>query len=267
MKRLIFLFIIAGTFIVNKGEAQQNPMFTQYMFNPYLINPAIAGTFNYYQIRSAHRFQWVGAPGSYPVTNSISVYGPLENQPMGLGGSIYHDMFGPNAVLGTKFSYAYYYPITPQYKISGGLSLGILQYSQDGNQVSLEDPEPGFQEIRSKIRPDASVGIYFFSSNLNVGISADQIFRPIVNWEATDSSETVAGRLISHFYFMAGYKYFLNRDWSIEPTLVLKKSKPAPTQLDFSVKGIYQNMVWAGISGRTGESIFILIRLYPRQQN
>lgn len=257
MKRLILIIILIGTLGLGKNFAQQTPMYSQFMFNPYLLNPAIAGTFYYYQIRSAHRFQYVGFDG-YPVTNAISVYGPMENQPMGLGGVLYHDMIGPTSMLGTKFTYAYNYPITPQYKISAGISLGILQYSLDGTEVKLVVDEQQYNGVLSKVKPDASVGLYFYSSNLNVGISADQIFRPPLNWEENDTA-TVVGRLISHFYIMAGYKYFINRDWAVEPSLVIKKSKPAPTQLDFNVKGIYQNMLWGGVSVRTSEGMSFML--------
>ncbi|NBC84258.1 MAG: type IX secretion system membrane protein PorP/SprF [Bacteroidetes bacterium] len=260
MKKPIIILVLFLLLIpVANTKAQQLPKFTQFMFNPYLLNPAIAGTFNYYQIRSGHRFQWSGFDG-YPVTNVISVYGPLEKQPMGLGGVIYHDVVGVTSQLGARFSYAYNYPINPQYKISGGLSLGMLQYSLDATELEFFEPEQQQQKVLSQMRPDASVGVYLYSANFNFGISADQIFRPKLEFEITDSTSGDAfTRLVTHFYIMSGYKYFINRDWAIEPSLIVKKVQPAPFQLDFNVRGIYQNMVWAGVSGRTSEGIAFLL--------
>lgn len=252
---------MAACFVL-PGKAQQNPMYTQYMFNPYLINPAVSSTYNYYQIRSGHRFQYVGFSGGYPVTNVISVYGPLEKQPMGLGGVIYHDIIGnASAVLGSKFSYSYYYTLTPQYKIAGGISFGFLQYKIDGTEVVYKDDEPLQNQIYSKVRPDANIGFYLWSPIMHIGFSADQILRPKLPFELENDtlSTDVFGRLLTHFYLSGGYKYYINRDYAVDGTLVLKKNGPAPSQLDINVRGIYQKMVWLGFSARTKEGLAVLV--------
>lgn len=259
MRKPIIILVLFLLLLPFTGKAQQRPMYTQFMFNPYLMNPAIAGTFNYYQIRSGHRFQWQGFDGA-PVTNVISVYGPMENQPMGLGGVIFHDVVGVTSQLGARLSYAYNYPINAQYKISGGLSLGMLQYSLDASTLEFFEAEQQQQKVHSQIRPDASFGLYLYSSNFNFGIAADQIFRPKLDFEINDTTSAEAfTRLVTHFYVMSGYKYFINRDWAIEPSIIFKKVKPSPIQVDLNIRGIYQNMIWAGISGRTSEGISFLL--------
>ena len=95
MKKALIITLILIP-ICSKLWGQQDPMYTQFMLNPYVINPAIAGTNNYYQIRSNHRFQWIGLSDA-PITNTLSFYGPLEKQPMGIGGYIFSDVIGPTS--------------------------------------------------------------------------------------------------------------------------------------------------------------------------
>src|SRR5665811_2406556 len=77
--------------------AQQDPLSTMFMTNPFALNPALAGTNNYFQVLSSNRFQWVGFTDA-PITNSLSLYGPLEKYPMGWGASINYDVAGPVSI-------------------------------------------------------------------------------------------------------------------------------------------------------------------------
>jgi type IX secretion system PorP/SprF family membrane protein len=109
MKRivsLICLSVVAGFSLL----AQQDPLSTMFMTNPFVLNPAIAGTNKYFQVTSSNRFQWVGLSDA-PITNSISVYGPMVKYPMGWGGTIYYDVCGPVSTGTIHGSYAYQYNI------------------------------------------------------------------------------------------------------------------------------------------------------------
>ncbi len=255
MRRALIITLILMP-ICSKLLGQQDPLYTQYMLNPYVINPAIAGTNNYYQIRSNHRFQWTGLQDA-PITNTLSMYGPLEKQPMGIGGYIFSDVVGNTSLTGVNGTYAYNYPLTDEVKISMGLTVGLLQYKIDGTTLNYqEENDPLEMGIESKFIPDAKFGIYVYSSMFHVGFSASQLINNKLNFgiEATGLS-----RLKSHFYLTGGYKYFINRDWAVEPTLILKTVLPTPPQLDFNTRIIYQNMVWLGLAFRTADAISVNI--------
>jgi type IX secretion system PorP/SprF family membrane protein len=226
------------------------------MFNPYVINPALAGTHNYYQIRSNHRFQWTGIKDA-PITNTLSIYGPLEKQPMGIGGYIFSDVIGPESKTGIYGTYSYNYPIDDRIKVSMGLTAGFLQYKIDGTKISFNETEPTYSGgIESKFIPDANVGVYLYSSMFHVGFAAHQLFNNKLNLGA---DPTGLSKLKSHFYLTGGYKYYINRDWAVEPTLILKAVMPTPPQLDFASRIIYQNMTWLGVSFRTSDAVSVLL--------
>ncbi len=252
-------------------KAQQIPHFTHYMFNTYTSNPAVAGTFNFYQIRYNNRFQWVGMTDA-PQTYLVSAYGPHSSKDMGFGGYLYSDITGPTSRLGANFSYAYNMPIDDMYRISGGISLGFMQYKVDGSRLDLGDFENTWSDdaavlsaLEPSFTPDASVGFYLYSTQLFVGLSAHQLFGQKVSL-VPDNEQTKAygiNRLRQHFMLTGGYKIFLNRDYAIEPSAMIKYMVKSPLQFEVNGKITYSpprgQEVWAGLSVRWQDAVALLI--------
>lgn len=254
MKKLAPVFILI---VLSIGiRAQQRPLSTLFMTNPFAINPALAGTHNYFQVVSNNRFQWVGFEDA-PITNTLSIFGPTVNYPMGWGGTISYDVAGAVSIGSAHGSYAYYYPINEDLKVSMGLNLGIMQYRIDLSKVSLRQPgDPIYHSTQeTRYLPDASVGVYFYTSTYNIGFIATNLLN---NKIKIGEEPTGLSRLKSHFYLTGGYKYFINREWSLEPTFILKKVTPAPYQLDVNLRGWYRNLAWFGVSFRTSEALSLL---------
>ena len=259
MKRvLLIVFISIGWLNI---FSQQSPMFTQYYFNPFVINPAIAGTNNYYQIRTNNRFQWVGF-GDGPITNCLSVYGPHGSKKfdMGYGANIMSDITGPTSRLAVNGSYAYNFAISNDIRLSLGANFGILQYKIDGTQLTLPDtktPDPTLNTsvVYSTIVPDASIGGYLYSTNFNVGFAANQLFNNKIKFEEKDA----LNRLKTHFYLTGFYKYYVNRDFQLEPGVIIKAVRPAPIQVDLTIRVIYQNMVSGGIAFRSKDAFSVMV--------
>ncbi|NJO68892.1 MAG: type IX secretion system membrane protein PorP/SprF [Bacteroidetes bacterium] len=261
------------------GWSQTDPLYSQFMTNPYLINPALTGTYNYYQIIMNNRLQWVGLPDA-PITNTISMYGPMVKHPMGLGGFFMQDKFGPQSKLSFNGTYAYNYALAEDLKISMGLMLGLYQYKLDGTELNIEnEDDPYFVEgqIYANYKPDASVGLYLYSSTYHAGFSVTNLFGNKLDYaDNTTEEDTIPRSAISrmkqHFYIHGGYKYFINREFAIEPTLVFRKVGAVATQLDFNVRAWYGKRSWegiklaGGISYRTSDAINILIGInYQRK--
>lgn len=259
MKKLILLLIfIIG--ILRTGAAQ-DPLYTQFMTNPFLINPAICGTYTYYQIIANSRLQWTGISDA-PVTNVLSMYGPMVNQPMGLGGYVMHDSYGLVSNTKLSFSYAYHYAITEDLKISMGANLGFFQYKIDGTGTTqYEDPAYGGQEFTS-FGPDATLGVYVYSSTYNGGLSLTNLFG---NKLRIGDTITGLSRLKRNFYLHGGYRYNVNREFAIEPNIILRKVGAIPLQMDIDVRAWYgkrewnNTKLWGGLTFRTGDAVSILL--------
>jgi type IX secretion system PorP/SprF family membrane protein len=200
MKR-IFYIILLITF-ANIGYGQQSPHFTQYMLNDFVINPAVAGTKDYYQIRSNHRFQWVGLTDP-PLTNTLSIYGPHGKLPMGFGGTLYTDVTGPTSRTGITGSYAYNIEITRDIRISGGISLGLMQYKLDGAQLTTKDvSDLAIQPVvYSSYVPDASIGFYAYAEEWYAGISVSQLLNNKLKFFEGNNEEGLNRLKITFLYY------------------------------------------------------------------
>ena len=261
MKTLKYILIVIPLWIFALSlNAQQAPYYTQYMFNDYLVNPAVAGTYNYFQVRANTRVQWIGITDA-PTTMSIAGYGPLEGKDMGYGGYIYNDVTGPESRLFFGGSYAYNIAINDAMRISGGLTIGYMQYKLDGTKMYFDDeiPDPVLsQSIEKKSMIDGSVGFYLYATSFYVGLSAHQLFGNKYN--TYDEIDTLTGisRLTQHVYLSGGYNVILNREFSVLPSALIKYTSPGQIQVDINAKVTYLRMVWLGLSYRTSDAIAVL---------
>jgi type IX secretion system PorP/SprF family membrane protein len=257
MKRKL-LFLLTGVLMMTafKANAQQDYQLTLYMLNPFIYNPAIASTPNFWQIRSNHRFQWVGMTDP-PVTNAISAFGPHKKKDMGYGGNLLYDVSGPTSRMQLNGVYSYNIALTGGIRMSMGLAAGVMQYKVDGTKISLPDDDPILQKtIYSKIAPDASVGIYIYNSEFYGGLSVKQLLNNTIKLGDNDKG---INKLKSHFYLVGGYKYAIDRDWAIEPSVMLKKVVPAPYQVELSCKVIYDKVFWGGLSFRSSDAVAVVL--------
>lgn len=261
MKKLILIIaaILISVVFVN---AQQLPQYSQYMFNDYAINPAIGGTHDYYQVVTDYRYQWAGINDS-PKTYMISMYGPHKSEPMGWGGYIFNDKAGPTIRTGAYGSYSYNIQIMADLRLSAGIFLGLVQYKFDLSGMKFaEESDPVLLnngDNYSKLVPDASFGVYAYSSQYYGGISMNQLLSNKITMTDTIKVDKSISKLKNHIYLHGGYKYNINRDFDIEPTALIKIMFGVPPQLDISCRAIWQKMAWAGLSWRTGDAISLLL--------
>ena len=164
-KYLLFLIAVFG---LNEAIAQQNPLYSQYLFNDYAVNPAIGGTVNFYDVRSNHRYQWSGIVDA-PRTYTLTVHGPMKNRKMGIGGFLFTDHVGPTRRTGLQFSYSYMLNITKDVKLSFGVSAGLLQWTVDASKIRLRDEGDAVisNGLHSSLVPDAKFGLFLYKPNSN----------------------------------------------------------------------------------------------------
>lgn len=247
------------------SKSQQIPHYTQFMFNPYLYNPAVAGTLNHYQIRANNRNQWVGIEDA-PFTVSASVYGPFSKRDMGWGAYITNDVTGPTSRTNIMGTYAYNMQITSSgIRVSGGLSFGFMMYRLDGTKLKLgEEFDPRFDPAiisatKTLVTPDASVGFYLYSSSFNVGLSAHQLFGQRLKFYPNPIEDN---RLKQHIMLSGGYWVNLNRNMEVEASGILKYMFGSPMQIELNGKYTYLQKdynIWGGLSLRWKDAVSILL--------
>lgn len=262
MRKLTIISIILVSCVL-KTSSQMDPLYTQFMTNPFLINPALAGTYPYYQIISNSRLQWAGMTDA-PITNVISMFGPTVSQPMGLGGYIMHDVYGMTSKTTLSATYAYNYAIAEDLKISMGLALGLFQFKIEGGGAT-EYPDPVYAGgTYTQFGPDATLGFYLYSSIYHVGLSMTNLLGNKINI-GQDTTVTGLSRFKQHIYLHGGYKYTINRELAVEPTAIFRKVGATPLQLDFNVRVWYgkrqweNTKLWGGVSFRSQDAVTVMI--------
>jgi len=260
--RKIYLIIIVLIFATtSKLSAQQLPLYSQYMFNHMLINPAVTGSTEGIDLKLLARQQWVGIDKG-PSTQLISGHTSLVNGTMGVGGIIFADRFGPETKIGLQGNYSYIIPVFGESaKLAFGLSLQVFQYQMnyaDLTYLDLDDPELNFNKENAWL-PESDFGIYLYSENYFAGISGNQLLELPVKIGTSYLDRNNTSTLSRHYHLLGGYMFKLNADFSIEPSVLLKTTFKSPFQADVNVRGVYRNDYWLGFSYRTDGDIIALI--------
>ena len=258
MKKNRIVFIMLLGFI--KLSAQQLPHYSNYMLNSYVMNPAVAGSNEYFEGMSNNRYQWVGITDA-PRTYILSVNGPTKFANVGVGGTVYSDIVGPTRRTGFSLSYAYHLKLTSNIKLSMGLSAGLLQFMVDGSKITLSDPNDVALSngLQSVLIPDFGAGVYAYptSKKWYAGISIPQVMQNRIKF--FDYATSKSNKLATHFYGIGGYKFDINEDFKIEPSICLKYAKPTPLQFDLGVRVFYKEKVWLGAAFRVKDAVSVMV--------
>jgi type IX secretion system PorP/SprF family membrane protein len=259
----ISIFIIAICF-GGMLKAQQLPQITQYMINNYAVNPAVAGMYDYYQVKTTIRDQWVGITDA-PRTTILSIYG-RKSRNVGLGGLVFNDEIGPTSRMGGSASYTYSFSMTRAIKMSFALSGGFTQFKICKECLEVEDQNDPLMLGGDVVRtlPDATFGFNVYADNWYFGAAVPQLLSIKLNLMDDDfariyDTTSQNGKLMQHIYVLGAYKYDFNPSWSIEPSLLLKTVGAAPLQADFGIKTTYNDKLWFGMDYRNNGEMAALL--------
>lgn len=220
--------------------AQQTEHYTQYEYNQFAFNPAVAGTKSCIDIRTGYRFQWVGITGA-PETGFINAHAPLyfsKNKRMsfgpkhGIGGQIKRDVFGPFSFLQAEVAYAIHIPINRNWKLSFGTSFGLKQAVFDVTELTTEVYDPSIPNSSPSflVFPDGKAGLWLADKRTYVGLSIHNLYGGNMKNVGTDNT------FQRHFYFTAGRSFRLRSSWVIIPSIFFLKTKNTP--LDFHLSAV-----------------------------
>ena len=241
--------------------AQQLPQFTSYQLSPFLYNPAFAGVNGTTQLNAVIRNQWSGVREA-PQTDVISGYGLLRNEKMGLGATAFKDVAGADSRRGITLSYAYHLRVKNDISLSLGLSAGFLQYRLDHTIINpYDDGDPVFNSpVLSSVVPTATFGAYLYADNFYASVALPQLLSSTFTLkdEYNDNS-LIEGGLTNHIFVGGGYIKDINDAFTIEPSLLLMLSSPAPASVELMTKLTYKDLLWTALSYRFNDAACMYI--------
>ena len=253
MSQLVLLLLLLFTCSVSWG--QQDPQFTQYMYNTMSVNPAFAGSNGHLTALLMHRSQWVGINGA-PNTQVLAVDTPLENK-LGVGGILAHDALGPSSEFFVDGNVSYTIQLdSTNRKLSFGLKLGGRVFNVDFNKGLTEDADVAFQNnIKGKFFPTIGAGIYYNSGNSYFGFAIPNFFSQ-KHYDGQEQ-EIAAERL--HYYVIGGKIMDVTPDVKLKPAFFVKWVPGAPMIADISVNALLKETFTFGLAYRWDDSFSTLL--------
>ena len=233
----LLLLLLVGLPMV--AFTQQQPHYTMYMANNFVLNPTVAGMEEYTVVKLSARSQWTGltdAPKTlYATLNTPWLKPSGQKSNLGVGGKVFVDQTGPILFSSAELNAAYHLPINATYRLSLGLGIGVDDRRVDFAKVQLEDPNDpiyGTDDFR-QVAPTASAGLWLYTYDLYVGVSALNL---LGNGFRKPVPRTLTMPMERHYFATAGYRFHFG-DFYLTPSVMLKYAKPAPITYDVNLKG------------------------------
>lgn len=289
MKQQVLLIVCLLTYLL--VDAQQKPHYTQYIQNQYILNPALTGIENYTDVKLSHRHQWVGFDGA-PVTTYATVHTPIGKKDYrtsatsyrvpgqnprgksyweeytaaephhGVGLQVMNDRTGPLNQFSAYLTYAYHLGLTSRTSLAAGFGAGVTNLSLNTSKLDFVfttiDPAVHNGGYLNQIKPDFNAGIYLYSADFFVGLSAQQIIPQKIAF-SDNTVSTVDGKLVPHLFLTAGYRMLAGEDFNFIPSIMVKYVSPLPVQVDLNAKLQYMDIAWLGASYRTEDGFAAML--------
>lgn len=247
--------------------AQQDPQFSQNMWNRLAVNPGYAGSNGSMCATLLGRQQWGGfltdAAGNstnsgIPKTVLLSIDAPVNSLHGGLGSTIISDQIGFEKNLMAKLDYSYRLPLGPG-MLGIGVEAGIISKSISGNWITPEgvsSDDKAIPQNTSDISPDFATGLYYHTPDMYVGVSSTHLSSPELKEAQIE--------FVRNYYLTAGYNKMVGQNVELRPS-VFVKSESTTLQYDLNLNVMFKNMFWVGATYRE-EKINSIVAMAGFQQ-
>jgi type IX secretion system PorP/SprF family membrane protein len=236
------------------------PVYSQYLQNGLVINPAYSGSRGALSAMMSYRMQWMGTKGS-PTIQSISLHTPMKNDEVALGVLAQFMQFGFTKSTSIYASYAYHIRVGNG-KVSFGLKGGADMSNTNYTGILLTNMGDPVFAVNDKpyVLPNAGAGIYFFSNRLFGGIAVPQF----LSYRKTGTGSVQAYHSFNDYdiVFTAGGLITLSQSFKFKPSVLIDYSLQTTknlTQLDINGNFILGDLIWIGGSWRTSEEVAVAI--------
>ena len=257
MKKILFTISLAFLF-VSKAEAQQDPHYTQYMYNMNIMNPAYAGSKENLAVGLLYRMQWVDIEGA-PKTGTLSIHSPVGKN-VGLGLSAVTDRIGPIEETNAYADFSYTLNLGGEHRLAFGIKAGATFHkvglnSEIGAPGFVPDPnDPAFSQDINNTYLNVGAGLFYYTQKYYLAVSVPNVLKA-THLDITHSGQQYKfGSETQHYFVTGGYVFDLNQNIKFKPSFMLKSSFEAPTSLDVSANFLFWNKFEIGATYRLEDS-------------
>ncbi len=257
MKRITNIVSVFISLLSVYTYAQQNPHYTQYMYNMVIINPAYAGARADLTIGGLSRTQWVGIEGA-PTTKTFSLNARVVDG-LGLGLSVVNDKLG--LMENTDFNLDLSYTLVMGYhqRLALGIKGGFSNFTN--NLADGITPDNDIYATTNGTYPNVGIGAYYYNDNLFGGISVPQLFK--TPKFRLDETYTAGATEFTNIFATFGMRFKLNDDLHFKPSTMVKYTKDVPLSVDLNSNFLYKEFIELGVSYRYDDSVSAMIAILP----
>lgn len=261
MKKQFIIVAILGLFALNT-QAQQDPHYTQYMYNMNVMNPAYAGSKDALAVGLLYRQQWVNVDGA-PKTATLSVHSPVGKN-VGLGLSVVSDKIGPVEENNIYGDFSYTLKLGGAHRLALGLKSGITfqtvgLYSDIGNGYVQQPGDRAFQENSSNSYFNLGTGFFYYNPKFYLAASIPNMLEATYLDLHEDGKQYEFGSEAQHFFVTGGYVFDLSANTKFKPSFMAKTAFGAPLSLDLSANALFYNKFEMGATYRLDDSFGAMV--------
>lgn len=254
MKKIFFTLILALVAFFD-AQAQQDPHYTQYMYNMNVINPAYAGSKENLSLGLLFRKQWVEIEDS-PTTFTATGHSPVGKN-VGVGLSIISDRIGPVEENNIYGDFSYTLNLGGEHKLAMGMKAGVSMLKVDNSfRSTLPVPTDGaFSVNTSTANLNVGAGLFYHTNKYYLAFSVPNMLKSV----HLDYNGVQYGSEIQHYFFTGGYVFDLNPRLKFKPFFMVKSAFNAPTSLDVSTNFLFFEKFEIGATYRLQDSFGAMV--------
>ena len=259
MKKLTIIFGILILLSIHLGYGQQDPQYTQYMYNMHIVNPAYAGSHGTLNVGLLHRTQWVGLDGA-PNTTVATINAPIRKK-VGMGLSIFADKIGPVKEQNLFVDFSYTIQTSDYGNLAFGIKGGLTFLDANLSGLDLGDnlPDTVFNEDINKTYANFGAGAFYYTDRFYLGLSMPNILNQLHLKREGGIISEAAEKM--HYFLASGYVFELNNDLKLKPSILLKGAGGVPLSIDLSGNVLINNKLEFGLSWRVDDSVSALMNI------
>jgi type IX secretion system PorP/SprF family membrane protein len=246
-----------------KLSAQQDAMYSQYMFNMLAVNPAYAGSRDVVSMTALQRWQWTKIDGA-PRSTTFSADMPMAKERVGVGVQFFRDKVGVTGTTGMTGSYAFRIRFKNSGTLALGLQAGLVQYSANLAEIlptTTTGSDVAFSQNINKIMPNFGAGIYYTTDKFYLGLSAPHLLNNSLSKSA--SAQAIQRK---HYFAMAGMVFPISYRFKLKPSMLMKYVNGSPLELDVNANLWFKDVLSLGLSYRTGDAVIGLLEIQATER-
>ena len=249
------LSIIAVLLLAFQMHGQQDPQYTQYMYNMNVINPAYAGSKENLSFGLLYRNQWTKIDGG-PETGTFFGHTPIGNN-LGIGLSVISDRIGPVKETNAYIDVSYTLQLGGEHRLAFGVKAGATFHDIGLNSdVSVVDnTDPFFAQDISSTTPNIGAGFFYYTDKYYVSLSVPNLLSSV----HLDADGYKIGSETQHYFLTGGYVFDLSPNTELKPSVMVKSAFDAPTSFDVNVNARFYKKFEIGASYRLDDSFSGLV--------